>query len=224
MSRECCSSYDVTALFTSVPVDPALGIIKDLLEKDSTLKERTVLPVKEIILLWKFLSQKYFLSFQGQYYEQVEGVAMGSLVDPIVSNIYMEYIEQKALSTATHSPKTWLRHDDTWIVQREENKQNYLQHINSVDLAIKFTVEDNKEDGAIPFWDTIVKPKADGKLFISAFRKLPHMDQYLWWDSHHHLSAKYSVINTLTHRAKIVCNKPELLQEKGVPPEGSHPL
>ena len=30
---EWLSSYDVTALFTSVPVDLALGIIKDLLEK-----------------------------------------------------------------------------------------------------------------------------------------------------------------------------------------------
>ena len=29
MPGECLSSYDVTALFTSVPVDPALGIIKD---------------------------------------------------------------------------------------------------------------------------------------------------------------------------------------------------
>ena len=33
---ECLSSYDVSALFTSVPVDPALNIIKDLLEKDQT--------------------------------------------------------------------------------------------------------------------------------------------------------------------------------------------
>ena len=40
------------------------------------------------------------------------------------------------------------------------------------------------------------------------------MDQYLQWDSYHHLSAKYNVINTLTHRAKTVCNKPELLQEE----------
>ena len=51
---ECLSSYDVSALFTSVPVDPALGVIKDLLEKDPILKDRTVLPVKDIILLLEF--------------------------------------------------------------------------------------------------------------------------------------------------------------------------
>ena len=63
MPGECLSSYDVTALFTPVPVDPALGIIKDLLEKDSTLKERTVLPVKDIILLQEFcLKTLTFLS------------------------------------------------------------------------------------------------------------------------------------------------------------------
>ena len=51
---ECLSSYDVTALFTSVPVKPPLGIINDLLEKDNTLKERTILPVKDIISLLEF--------------------------------------------------------------------------------------------------------------------------------------------------------------------------
>ena len=35
---ECLSSYDVSALFTSVPVDPALNIIRDLLDKDHILK------------------------------------------------------------------------------------------------------------------------------------------------------------------------------------------
>ena len=48
---ECLSSYDVSALFTSVTVDPALKVIKDLLEKVSTLKERTVLTVEDIIQL-----------------------------------------------------------------------------------------------------------------------------------------------------------------------------
>ena len=51
---ECLSSYDVSALFTSVPVDPALRVIKDLLEKDPTLRDRTVLPAEDIFLLLEF--------------------------------------------------------------------------------------------------------------------------------------------------------------------------
>ena len=102
---ECLSSYDVSALFTSVPVDPALNIIRDILEKDHTLKERTVLAVTDIILLLEFCLKNTYFSFQDQFYEQVEGVAMGSPVSPIVANLYMEYLEQKSLSTAPHPPR-----------------------------------------------------------------------------------------------------------------------
>ena len=101
---KCLSSYNVSALFTSVPVDPALKVIKDLLETDLTLKERTVLPVEDTTLLLEFCLKNTCFSFQGQFYEQVEGVAMGSPVSPIVANLYMEYFEQKALSTAPHPP------------------------------------------------------------------------------------------------------------------------
>ena len=41
-----------------------------------------------------------------------------------------------------------------------------------------------------------------------------HTDQYLQWDSHHHLSAKFSVIQTLSHRTSTVCSNPELLQQE----------
>ena len=76
-------------------------------------------------------------------------------------------------------------------------------------------MEDNKEDGSIPFFDTIIKPEADGTLSITVYRKPTHTDQYLQWDIHHHLPAKFSVIHTLSHRASTVCSKPELLpQEK----------
>ena len=97
---ECLSSYDVSALFTSVPVDPALNIIKDLLEEDHTLKKRTVMEVSDIILLLEFCLKNTYFSLQDQFYEQVVGAAMGSPVSPIVANLYMEYLEQKALSTA----------------------------------------------------------------------------------------------------------------------------
>ena len=214
--RECLSSYDVSALFTSVPIDPALNIIKDLLDKDTTLKERTVMEVGDIILLLEFCLKNTYFSFQCQFYEQVEGAAMGSPVSPIVANLYMEYLVQKALSTApTPTPKFWSRYvDDTFVIHKEVNKQGFLQHINSVDPAIRFTVEDNKEDGSIPFLDTIVKPEVDGSLSITVYRKPTHTDQYLQWDSHHHLSAKFSVIQTLSHRASTMCSNPELLQKE----------
>ena len=54
VSGECLSSYDVSSLFTPVPVDSALYIIRDMLDKDHTLKERTVLAVNDIILLLEF--------------------------------------------------------------------------------------------------------------------------------------------------------------------------
>ena len=82
---EYLSSYDVTSLFTSVPIDPALDIIKDLLEKDEKLNDRTVLLVQDILELLGFCMHNTYFSFQNKFYEQVEGVPMGSPVSPIVS-------------------------------------------------------------------------------------------------------------------------------------------
>ena len=62
----------------------------------------------------------------------------------------------------------------TLLSSERKNKQNFLQHINSLDLAIQFTVENNKEHGAIPFLDTTVQPETDGKLSITVYRKPTH--------------------------------------------------
>ena len=104
--------------------------------------------------------------------------------------------------------------DDTWVIQQSIHKQEFLEHINSIDPAIKFTVEGSQGSGHIPFLDTLVTPEADNSLSFTVYHKPTHTDQYLEWDSHHNLSAKYSVIGTLTHRAKTVCTKPELLQKE----------
>ena len=85
-----------------------------------------------------------------------------------------------------------------------------MEHINNLDPPFKFTVKNNKHDGAIPFLDTIVKPQLDNTLSLTVYRKPMHTDSYLQSDSHHHLAAKYSVISTLTHRARTVCTKTEL--------------
>ena len=68
---ECLTSYDVTSLFTSVPIDPTLNIIKDLLEKDEKLNDRTVLSVQNILKLLGFCLHNTYFSFQSKFYEQV---------------------------------------------------------------------------------------------------------------------------------------------------------
>ena len=173
---ECLISYDVTSLFTSVPIDPALNIIKDLLEKDEKLNDRTVLSVQNIIELLGFCLHNTYFSFQNKFFEQVEGVAMGSPISLIDANLYMEYFERKALSSAT-SPQVWYRFvDDTWVIQQHAHKQAFLDHINSIDPAIRFTMEGTQGNGAIPFLDTLVTLLADNSLSISVYCKPTHTD------------------------------------------------
>ena len=212
---ECLSSYDVSALFTSVPIDPALKIIKDLLVKDPTLKDRTVIGIDDIILLLEFCLKNTYFSFQGQFFEQVEGASHGFPSKSHSSKPLHGVLRAKRPKHCTPPPRFWHRFVDAiFVIHKEVNKQGFLQHINSVDPAIKFTVEDNKEDGSIPFMDTIVKPEENGSLSITVYRKPTHTDQYLQWDSHYNHSAKFSVINTLSHRAQTVCSNPELLKQE----------
>ena len=93
------TSYDVTALFTSVPVSCALEVIKKRLEQDTYLPNRSVMAADNINELLGFcLNNTYFL-FQD---EQPKGAAMGSPISPTVANIYMEAFENRAISTALH--------------------------------------------------------------------------------------------------------------------------
>ena len=115
-------SYDVSALFTSFPVKKALDVIRKRLEKDGTLNERTPLSLDDIItLLEKCLNCTYFV-YQGQYFH---GAAMGSPVSPIVCNLYMEDLEQKALAQAENPPRWWKRYvNDTYTVLHKDQAQD----------------------------------------------------------------------------------------------------
>ena len=99
----------------------------------------------------------------------------------------MEYFEEKALTSAANPPGYGI---GLWMTQgssnRQSSKQEFLEHINQVDPAIKFYSRRlHKGMVAIPFLDTLVTLQADDSLFISVYWKPTHTDQYLQWDSHH---------------------------------------
>ena len=169
--------------------------------------------IQQIISLLEFcLSHTYFL-FQVKYYEQVQGAAMGSPISPLIANIFMEEFEVKALSSFPHPPSLWLRFvDDTFVINQAEHSQE-LQHINNQDPHIQFTVECT-QPGSPPFLDTLITIQPDNTLSTTVYRKPFHTDQYLHWDSNHHITAKQSVFNTLAHRAKTVSSTQDSLDKE----------
>ena len=70
---ECIISYDVTALFTSVPINPVLEIIRHRLANGHWLHNRTTMSVSHIISLLEFCLNSTRFVYQGQFYQQIEG-------------------------------------------------------------------------------------------------------------------------------------------------------
>ena len=212
---EVMVSYGMRARSTSVPIKPALDVIEKLLKEDTGLQNRTSMSTKHIIDLLEFYLRSTYFTYRGNFYEQVEGAAMGSPISPIVANLYMESFEVKALQSLPNSPSVWKRFvDDTFVIMKKAHKEEFLTHLNSVDSNIQFTTEEPRPDGSLPFLDILVTPDKDDRLNTTAYRKPTHTDQYLHWDSHHAISVKYSVVGTLHHRAKTICFNNQLLQQE----------
>ena len=210
--HQCMMSYDVHSLFTSIPIDPAITIIRRQLEQDKDLQQRTNMTVNHICCLLEFCLKNTFFQYKGRYYEQTEGAAMGSPISPIVANLFMEDLEVQAIMTSPSPPVLWKRYvDDTFTIIHKQDKDAFLEHLNNIHPNIKFTSEETRPDGAIPFLDILITPKDDGSLQTSVYRKPTHTDLYLQWDSHHTIPSKYSVVGTLYHRAKTICSNQEML-------------
>ncbi|KAI8493465.1 hypothetical protein Bbelb_288620 [Branchiostoma belcheri] len=207
---EVITSYDVCSLFTCIPPKGAVAVVKEFLNADTTLGERTSLSTEQICQLLELCLECTYFTYNGQYYHQLHGCAMGSPVSPIVVNLYMEKFEKEALSTFPDTPPAnWFRYvDDTWCRLQKKIADKFFDHINSIDSNIKFTQE-TSHDNSLPFLDSNVTVQEDGRLSVDVYRKPTHTDQYLDFNSHHPLEQKPGVIRTLFHRADAIITSDE---------------
>ena len=111
---------------------------------------------------------------------------MGSPISTIVANLFMEDLEVQAINTSTTPPALWKRFvDDTFTIIKKDNRNSFLQHLNSIHPNIKFTCEETRSDGSMLFLDILITPEEDCSLKTSVYQKPTHADLYLQWDSHH---------------------------------------
>ena len=213
-SNDCLVSFDGKSLFTQVPVQDALVIIKDRLERDESLSNRTAMTPQQVCSLTELCLRSTYFKHGDQFFEQTEGTAMGSPLSPVVAGLFMEDFEQTALMTADREPKLWLRYvDDTFIVWPHGRTQltTFLDHLNNLCEKIQFTME-IEEENRLPFLDVLVK-RNENTLTTSVFRKKTHTDRYLHFRSHHHPQVKTSVVSCLKSRAERVCTGDGLKEE-----------
>ena len=83
-------SYDVTSLFTNIPLEETINLtIKLLFEAKPYLKVSR----KDLQKLFQFATIQTNFLFNGNIYDQVDGLAMGSPLASILANIFMGYHE-----------------------------------------------------------------------------------------------------------------------------------
>ena len=75
---EVLLSYDVSSLFTYIPVNSAIEVVADLLKHDPNWKNKTGLSADRVVkLLDLYLNSSYFVA-RDQFYQQCEGCTMAA--------------------------------------------------------------------------------------------------------------------------------------------------
>ena len=103
-------SFDVFSLITRVLIVEYLNLLSQKVSED-------------ILALFKHVLSSTYFSIGGKFYEQDDGVVVGSLLSPVITNIFLEELEESALAQATHKPLCWFRSfDDTFATWQHEER------------------------------------------------------------------------------------------------------
>ena len=115
-------SYDVTSLFTNISLQEIIEIAINLIFNHNPNLNITK---KELFLF--ATSQTHFL-FNGKFYNQIDGVTIGSPLAPVLANIFMGFYESKWLNEYNlNKPKFCLRYVDDILAafEKEQDPLNF---------------------------------------------------------------------------------------------------
>ncbi|BHF63008.1 hypothetical protein SprV_0200599700 [Sparganum proliferum] len=141
---ECLLSFDVVALFSSIPHDLAIECVAQHLQENPI-----EIPTQHIIELLKICQ------FDNKFYQQVKGTPMGSPISGLLAELVLQRLEKEVFQAL--SPKVWLRYvDDTFVVIKNCEVERLHQRLNDAFPAIQFTREEAIGD-SLPFLDVKIK-------------------------------------------------------------------
>ena len=138
---------------------------------------------------------------------QVDGVAMGSPLGPLLANIFMCHSEKKWLNNCPKEfkPIYYQRYvDDSFVIfKSREHVQHFLCYLNAQHNNIKFTCE-TEHNGVLPFLD--VNIRRTECFHTSAYHKPTFSGLYTNFSSFIPHIYKVNLAKSLIYRSYKICS------------------
>ncbi|CAF3570708.1 unnamed protein product [Rotaria socialis] len=210
-------SFDVESLYTNVPVEEAINVTLDFIFKLKQKNANIPFSREQMKKLLELSVRDAPFRFQNKIYKQIDGVAMGSPLAPILANLWLQKIEQKLNKFSKNRPVIWLRYVDDIFCLFDISEIKVLEFhskINKWHKNLKFTIA-MEPDNTIPFLDVLVTiDDVHNQLTTSLYRKPTHTGLYLLWDSSQSRRYKIGLIKTLVIRIYRICSTKEIIQKE----------
>ena len=140
LNQQFLVSYDVVNLFTNIPLKQTIDLAVDMLFSHYQDIKMSKTQMRKLFVF--ATSNAHFL-YDGIYYDQIDGVQMGSPLGPVLANLFMG-VHEKTWLTSYGGPKVlhYRRYvDDIFCVfEKEEDVDPFLSHLNRQHPNIKFTI------------------------------------------------------------------------------------
>ena len=101
MNNKFLVSYDVNSLFTKNPLKETIKLTVDLIK---TSYPNMKISSDDLTKLFKFATCEIHFLFNGKFYNQIDGVAMGSPLAPVSANLFMGHNEKLWLEIFQGTP------------------------------------------------------------------------------------------------------------------------
>ncbi len=209
MKGKTAISLDVVSLYTNVNAQDSIRITIELLKRKygDSVWGISIEAFEDILT---FILCNNCFHFNGSFFKQIRGLAMGSKISPILAILVMNELESSALfkETLLHPP-VFLRYIDDCVViiDRDADFELILQRLNTTHASIKFELEKVRDDEFLPVLDTAIRLSDNGHLQYKFFVKEANRRLFIHANSSLPESIKRNAIRSEVERAKSLCSQ-----------------
>jgi len=133
----------VKSLFTNIPVEL---ILEGISNRWQYIQNETKISKKEFIIPVQFILNSTFFIFDNVIYKQIFDTPIGSPLSPILVDIVMQDLEEKAINNLNIDFPIYYRYVDDILLLTPDSKVNIiLNTFNNIHKRLQFTVELEKK-------------------------------------------------------------------------------